>query len=149
MVHNTCAMEDTMNLNTEDIRWKQRFQNFKKAYAQFSDAVARIDTLSVLEKEGMVQRFEYTFELAWKTVKDFLEAKNVDARYPREVIKKAFEYGIIENGETWLEMLEQRNLMAHTYSEEIFAKAVQLICKKYYQAIAQVYGFLSKASCSA
>ncbi|MCA1787641.1 MAG: nucleotidyltransferase substrate binding protein [Desulfobacteraceae bacterium] len=138
-----------MTHNTEDIRWKQRFQNFKKAYEQFSDAVSRIDTLSVLEKEGMVQRFEYTFELAWKTVKDFLEAKNVDAKYPREVIKKAFEYEIIENGETWLEMLEQRNLMAHTYSEEIFAKAVQLICGKYVQAIAQVYEFLSKESCSA
>jgi nucleotidyltransferase substrate binding protein (TIGR01987 family) len=142
-------MEGRMGHNTEDIRWKQRFQNFQKAFEQFSDAVSRVDTLSVLEKEGMVQRFEYTFELAWKTLKDFLEAKNVDARYPREVIKKAFQYEIIEDGGIWLEMLEQRNLMAHTYSEEIFAKAVQLICGKYYQAIAQVYGFLLKESCSA
>lgn len=133
-----------MNNNMEDIRWKQRFQNFKKAYQQFSDAVSSVDKLSVLEKEGMVQRFEYTFELAWKTLKDFLEAKNVDAKYPREVIKKAFEYEIIENGETWLEMLEQRNLMTHIYSEEIFTKAVQMICTKYYQAIEQVYEFLLK-----
>lgn len=140
-------MENRMGHNTEDIRWKQRFQNFKKAFAQFSDAVSRVDTLSVLEKEGMVQRFEYTFELAWKTLKDFLEDKNVDAKYPREVIKKAFEYEIIEDGGIWLEMLEQRNLMTH--SEEIFAKAVQLICGKYYQALAQVYGFLLKESCSA
>jgi nucleotidyltransferase substrate binding protein (TIGR01987 family) len=142
-------MEGRMNNKTKDMRWKQRFQNFQKAYEQLSDAVSRIDTLSVLEKEGMVQRFEYTFELAWKTLKDFLEAKNVDARYPREVIKKAFEYEILEDGWIWLEMLEQRNLMTHTYSEEIFAKAVQLICGKYYQAIARVYGFLLKESCLA
>ncbi len=133
-----------MTNNGEDIRWKQRFENFKKAFQQFSEAVSSVDKLSVLEKEGMVQRFEYTFELAWKTLKDFLDAKNVDARYPREVIKKAFEYDIIEDGETWLEMLEQRNLMAHTYSEEIFTKAVQMICGKYYPAIEQVYGFLLK-----
>ncbi|MBU2454395.1 MAG: nucleotidyltransferase substrate binding protein [Proteobacteria bacterium] len=130
--------------NIEDIRWKQRFENFKNAYKQFSDAVSCVDQLSVLEKEGMIQRFEYTFELAWKTLKDFLEAQNVDAAYPRQVIKKAFEYEIIEDGETWLEMLEQRNLMAHTYSEEIFIKAVQLICGKYFQAIEQVYRFLLK-----
>lgn len=133
-----------MNHNIEDGRWKQRFQNFNKAFLQFSDAVSCVDKLSVLEKEGMVQRFEYTFELAWKTLKDFLEAKNVDAKYPRDVIKKAFEYEIIEDGETWLEMLEQRNLMAHTYSEEIFTKAVQMICGKYYQAVKQVYAFLLK-----
>jgi len=133
-----------MNNNIEDIRWKQRFENFKKAYRQFFEAVSSVDKLSVLEKEGMIQRFEYTFELAWKTLKDFLDAKNVDAKYPREVIKKAFEYEIIEDGETWLEMLEQRNLMAHTYSEEIFTKAVQMICGKYYPAIEQVYEFLLK-----
>jgi len=138
-----------MTHNIEDIRWKQRFQNFKKAFQQFSDAVSCVDKLSVLEKEGMVQRFEYTFELAWKTLKDFLEAKNVDAKYPREVIKKAFEYEIIKDGETWLEMLEQRNLMTHTYSEEIFTKAVQMICGKYYPVIEQVYSFLLKESCSA
>jgi nucleotidyltransferase substrate binding protein (TIGR01987 family) len=133
-----------MNKNDHDIRWKQRFANLKKAYQQFSDAVSIVDKLSVLEKEGMVQRFEYTFELTWKTLKDFLDAKNVDARYPREVIKKAFEYEIIEDGEVWLEMLEQRNMMAHTYSEEIFTKAVQMICEKYFPAIAQVYAFLLK-----
>jgi nucleotidyltransferase substrate binding protein (TIGR01987 family) len=68
----------------------------------------------------------------------------VDVKYPREVIKKAFEYEIIDDGETWLEMLEQRNLMSHTYSEEIFEKAVQMISGTYHQAINQVYEYLSK-----
>ncbi len=133
-----------MDKNINDVRWKQRFQNLKTAYHQFSDAVLDVNTLSVLEKEGMVHRFEYTFELTWKTLKDFLEAKNVQAKYPRDVIKKSFEYEIIENGEIWLEMLEQRNIMAHTYSEEIFIKAVQVISEKYYQAITQVFDFLSE-----
>jgi len=111
---------------------------------QLDQAVSNVDKLSVLEKEGMVQRFEYTFELAWKTLKDFLEDQNVEAKFPREVIKKAFEYEIIEDGEIWLEMMEQRNLMAHTYSEDIFKKAVQLICEKYFKALSQAHGFLSK-----
>lgn len=133
-----------MSENPQDIRWKQRFQNFQNAYMQLDQAVSNVDKLSVLEKEGMVQRFEYTFELAWKTLKDFLEDQNVEAKFPREVIKKAFEYEIIEDGEIWLEMMEQRNLMAHTYSEDIFKKAVQLICEKYFKALSQAHGFLSK-----
>lgn len=133
-----------MNDNRDDIRWKQRFQNFQNAYTQLHQAVSKFGALSVLEKEGMVQRFEYTFELAWKTLKDFLEDKNIDAKYPREVIKKAFEYEIIKDGEIWLEMMEQRNLMAHTYSEEIFKKVIQLINEKYFKAISQVYEFLLK-----
>lgn len=133
-----------MSEHPQDIRWKQRFQNFQNAYMQLDQAVSNVDKLSVLEKEGMVQRFEYTFELAWKTLKDFLEDQNVEAKFPREVIKKAFEYEIIEDGEIWLEMMEQRNLMAHTYSEDIFKKAVQLICEKYFKALSQAHGFLSK-----
>ena len=131
-------------MKNRDIRWKQRFQNFKKAYCQFYDAVSAVDNLSELEKEGMIQRFEYTFELAWKTLKDFLKHKNVDAKYPRDVIKKAFEYEIIEDGEIWLEMMEQRNLMAHTYREEIFTAATKIICEKYIHAITQVYQFFLK-----
>ncbi len=128
-----------MDDNLQDIRWKQRFQNFEKAFKQFENAVLSLDTLSDLEKEGMVQRFEYTFELGWKTLKDFLESKNVDVKFPREAIKKAFEYDIIEDGTLWLEMMEQRNLMAHTYSEDIFKQAVKMISQKYYNAILQVY----------
>ena len=83
-----------MSENPQDIRWKQRFQNFQNAFMQLDQAVSNVDKLSVLEKEGMVQRFEYTFELAWKTLKDFLEDQNVEAKFPREVIKKAFEYQV-------------------------------------------------------
>lgn len=133
-------MED----KNKDIRWKQRFQNFEKAFNQLNTAVAQLETLSDLEKEGMIQRFEYTFELAWKTLKDYLDQKNVEAKFPREVIKQAFKYEIIDDGSLWIEMLEQRNLMAHTYEEQIFQNTVNKISEEYFAAISQVYHYLKK-----
>ena len=89
----------------------------------------------------MIQRFEYTFELARKTLKDFLESQEVEARFPREVIKKGFHYEIISDGEMWMEMLEKRNLMAHTYDEEIFEKAVLQVVNLFYPEIKKLYEF--------
>lgn len=126
-------------MNEKDIRWRQRFENFEKAYKQFDKAISRFENLSVLEKEGLIQRFEYTFELAWKTLKDYLEAQEIEASFPREVIKTAFHYNLIVDGEAWMDMLEKRNLMAHTYDEERFKLAVTNIKDSYYQAITQVY----------
>ena len=128
-------------MNAKEIRWKQRFQNFEKAFLQFDEAVSTIDELSVLEKEGLIQRFEYTFELAWKTLKDFLESQEVEAKFPREVIKKGFQYEIISDGEMWMEMLEKRNLMAHTYDEEIFEKAVSQVVNLFYPEVKKLYEF--------
>lgn len=128
-------------MNAKEIRWKQRFQNFEKAFLQFDEAVSTIDKLSVLEKEGLIQRFEYTFELAWKTLKDFLESQEVEAKFPRDVIKKGFQYEIISDGEMWMEMLEKRNLMAHTYDEEIFEKAVSQVVNLFYPEVKKLYDF--------
>jgi len=124
------------------IRWRQRFQNLQKAYLQFESAVLNFDNLTQLEKEGLIQRYEYTFELSWKTVKDYLEAKGVNVLFPRDVIKEAFHYGIIEDGELWLDMLEKRNLLAHTYDEKRFNIAMKKINQEYYHAISQVYKYL-------
>jgi nucleotidyltransferase substrate binding protein (TIGR01987 family) len=129
-------------MSKQDIRWRQRFQNFKKAFEQLRDPVLKVDELSDLEKEGMVQRFEYTFELAWKTLKDYLEEQQVNAKFPREVIKQSFHYEIIQDGEIWMDMLEKRNLMAHTYEETIFRDSVQKIANEYFKAISQLYNFL-------
>lgn len=129
-------------MNGKEIRWQQRFQNFQKAFVQFDEAVNRINALSDLEKEGLVQRFEYTFERAWKTMKDYLEAQDVEVKFPREAIKKGFQYEIITEGEMWLEMLESRNLMAHTYDEEVFQTAVHRIAADFYPEIKQLYNYL-------
>lgn len=131
-------------MNPKEIRWRQRFENFEKAYNQFHEAVTRIEQLSILEKEGLVQRFEYTFELAWKILKDYLEAQAVTAGFPREVIKVAFHYGLIEDGEVWMDMLEKRNLMAHTYDETRFNMAIEKIKDEYDSALTQVYRDLSE-----
>lgn len=128
----------------KEIRWRQRFENFDKAYKQFNAAILDFESLSVLEKEGLIQRFEYTFELAWKTLKDYLEAKEVVAKFPREVIKTAFHYEIIADGEVWMDMLDKRNILAHTYDEERFNFAIKKIKEEYYEAISQVYSYLGE-----
>ena len=120
-------------MNTaKEIRWQQRFENFSKAFLQLESVVSSSSLLSDLEKEGMIQRFEYTFKLAWKTLKDYLASQEVDASFPREVIKQSFHYGLIENGEVWMDMLERRNMLAHTYNEENFRQAVDLIVNHYF-----------------
>ena len=92
---------------------------------------------SDLEKAGVIQVYEFTFELAWKTVKDFLEANEVLAKYPREVIKEGFRYGLLD-GELWLDMLQKRNLMSHSYDEETAALAHTLIATRYFTALDEV-----------
>ncbi len=126
-------------MNEKDIRWRQRFVNFKKAYNQFNSAIIDFEILSDLEKEGLIQRFEYTFELAWKTMKDYLASQEVAVNFPREVIKAAFHYGLIEDGDVWMDMLDKRNLLAHAYDEERFKLAVAKIKNNYHKAITQVY----------
>ncbi|NSJ93109.1 nucleotidyltransferase, partial [Coprococcus sp. MSK.21.13] len=90
-------------MNNKEIRWRQRFENLLRAYTKFKSAVDAFDSLSMLEKEGLIQRFEYTLELSWKTVKDYLESQEVMAIFPKEVIKAAFHYEIIEDGDVWME----------------------------------------------
>ena len=128
--------------NKKLIRFKQRFKNFEKAFNQLKEAIDNFDNLSVLEKEGLVQRFEYTFELSWKVLKDYLESKGIEVKFPRDVLKEAFQAEIISNGEIWFEMLEYRNILTHTYNEENFVKAVNKIYNSFYTQIKTVYNYL-------
>jgi nucleotidyltransferase substrate binding protein (TIGR01987 family) len=108
----------------KDIRWKQRFQNYAKALQQLREAVAKTK-LDRLQEQGMIQCFEYTCELAWKTLQDFLaEARGyTDVRGPRPVLEQAFADGIIAAGTQWLAMLKDRNQTSHLDD----AKAVQQV----------------------
>jgi nucleotidyltransferase substrate binding protein (TIGR01987 family) len=128
-------------MNNKEIRWEQRFVNFEKAFIQLKDAVNRYESLDDLSKEGLIQRFEYTFELAWKTLKDYLEANGVISRFPREVLKNSFQAELLNNGEIWIDMLEKRNLLAHTYNEENFNNALDTILKSYYPEMQELYKF--------
>ncbi len=118
----------------KDIRWIQRFDNYKKAFLNLKNAVDLSQTrvLSDLEKQGLIQSFEFTYELAWKTLKDYLNYMQVEAKFPREVMKLSFSYELIADGDIWMDMLEKRNLMAHTYDEETFQLAYDLITNKYF-----------------
>lgn len=129
-------------MNNKEIRWKQRFENLSRAYNNFKSAVDMFESLSMLEKEGLIRRFQYTLELSWKTIKDYLESQEVIASFPKEVIKAAFHYEIIEDGEVWMEMLQSRNLMAHTYDEKRFNIAINKIKDEYFVAIKQLIEFL-------
>ena len=124
-------------MNERDIRWKQRFQNYEKAFKHLEEAVLKTN-LSDLEKAGVIQIYEFTFELAWKTLKDYLEEKEVLVKFPRDTIKEAFKYEIIDNGDIWMDMLDKRNLMANTYNETNAELAYKLIVNNFYPALKQV-----------
>jgi nucleotidyltransferase substrate binding protein (TIGR01987 family) len=133
----------------QDIRWKQRFQNFDRAVALLREPFARdVATLSNLEKEGTVQRFEFTVELAWKTLKDYLEFEGqvLDPVTPRNVIKEAFTAGILNDGQVWIDMLNHRNLLSHTYDEATFGTAVLAIRDRYLAAIEELHLWLLERS---
>lgn len=131
-----------MNL---DVRWKQRFQNFEKAYHFLKKAIKK-KSLDELQSVGLIQSFEFTFELGWKTLKDYLELKGISHQYPRDVIKQAFQTNLIQEGALWLEMLEKRNELSHTYDEEHAQKAVEMIRSRYFPALKQVYELLKNVS---
>ena len=128
-------------MSNPDVRWQQRFANFKKAFLRLSDAIALSQTraLSDLEEQGVIQGFEYTFELAWKTIKDYLEDQQVDAKFPREVIKQGFQYDLVDDGDVWIDMLDKRNLMAHAYDEATAQTAYALIQTQYFEQLEKMF----------
>jgi nucleotidyltransferase substrate binding protein (TIGR01987 family) len=125
----------------QDVRWVQRFQNLENAVAFLEEATQQ-ETYSKLEAAGLIQSFEFTFELTWKTLKDYLTDQSFKVRSPRETIKQAFQSGYLEDGHLWMKMLDQRNLLTHTYNEEQAKAATLVICNSYFPAIHQAYQFL-------
>lgn len=122
-------------MTAKDIRWIQRYNNFNKAFAQLKEAVALAEQrkLSQLEEQGLIQAFEYTHELAWNTLKNFLEDRGVKNVYgSRDATREAFKIGLIENGETWMEMIDSRNQTTHTYNQETVAKIVSAVTHSYF-----------------
>jgi len=118
-------------MNNKSIRWKQRFSNFEKAFKQLENAV-NLEKLSELERSGLIQTFQYSFELSWKTLKDFLESEGISCSSPRESIKEAFKAGYIEEGHAWIEALDARNMLTHTYNNDLATLAEKNIKEKFY-----------------
>jgi nucleotidyltransferase substrate binding protein (TIGR01987 family) len=122
-------------MTTQDIRWIQRLNHFAQALSQLQSAVelARQRPLSKLEEQGLIQSFEYTHELAWNTLKDFLESRGVHNLYgSKDATREAFKTGLIENGEAWMDMIKSRNLTTHTYNETVAAQIASAILDLYF-----------------
>lgn len=126
-------------MNQPDRRWVRRFNNFVKAFAQLEEAVklSRQRELSKLEQQGLIQAFEYTHELAWRTMRDFLRERGVQNLYgSKDATREAFKAGLIDNGEVWMEMIQSRNLTSHTYNEETAAIIFSAIVDNYFAEFA-------------
>ena len=119
----------------QDIRWVQRLSNFTKALDQLEKAVflSRERELSDLEEQGLIKAFEYTHELAWNVMKDYFQYQgNVEIRGSRDAIREAFQNGIIEDGETWMETINSRVRTVHSYNEKTADDIADKIVNKYY-----------------
>lgn len=130
---------------SQDIRWEQRFQHFDRAVHLLHEPFARdVATLSPLEQEGTIHRFEFVLELAWKTMKDFLEheGKVIQPLTPRQVIKESFAAGVVADGQVWIDMLDHRNLLSHSYDAATFEQALLAIRNRYLQAIDALHAWL-------
>ncbi len=125
-------------MNQKEVRWKQRFENYKKAFAVLEKAV-QIENPSEVEKGGIVQFYEMTFELAWKTLKDYNEAQGFITKSPREAIKQAYQMDIIDDGHRWMEALQDRNVTAHMYDEKNIIEIISRIKSEYYPLLKDLF----------
>lgn len=131
-----------MSNENQDIRWKQRFSNFSRALSLLREAMEEdVFSLKQLEKEGIIQRFEYTFELAWKVLKDKMEFDGIvlDQISPKAVVRQAFAAKYINDPDTWLRMIGDRNLMSHTYDFVKFEAVIQSIADSYLPMLDEWY----------
>lgn len=118
-------------MSGQDIRWIQRFNSFQKAYSQLSDFLSHLP-LNQREEQGLIQSFEYNYELAWNTIKDFYESQGEsNIQGSRDAFRLAFKRGLIENGDIWMDMIKSRMLTSHTYNEETAKQVVEAIINIY------------------
>lgn len=124
-------------MENQDIRWKQRFANFKNAFKQLKNAkeLQKERDFTELELQGVIQAFEVSQELSWKVLKDFLEAQGkTDLFGSKNAVKEAFNVGLINNGEIWFQMIRSRNMTSHIYDQSEILAILEIILKEYVDA---------------
>ena len=129
-----------------DIRWQQRYSNYKKALSNLMEAIELMSQrpLTNLEKQGVVQAFEFTHELSWKMIKDFFESQgNVVIYGSKDATREAFKFGLIKDGDVWMRMIKSRNITSHTYDEKTVDEIVESVYGEYYQAFLELDGTFS------
>jgi len=134
-------------MTNTDIRWKQRFDNFQRALLQLTVAVDLYHArpLSDLERQGLIQGFEFTHELAWNVLKDYLEYEGIQGLIgSRSTVREAFKRGLINDGEVWMDMIDKRNLSSHTYNETVAVTVMLAVVERYYPAFLELERRLSE-----
>ena len=124
-------------MENQDVRWKQRFENFKNAFKQLKNAkeLQKERDFTELELQGVIQAFEVSQELSWKVLKDFLEAQGkTDLFGSKNAVKEAFNVGLINNGEIWFQMIRSRNMTSHIYDQSEILAILEIILKEYVDA---------------
>jgi nucleotidyltransferase substrate binding protein (TIGR01987 family) len=128
----------------QDIRWQQRFSNYQKALLQLKEVVA-LENPNRFEEQGLIKAFEFTYELAWNTLKDFLEYQGVgEIVGSRDAFRKAFAEDLLKDGSVWMRMIESRNKTSHTYNEETAREIVESVRSEIYPAFCELEQTLSR-----
>lgn len=136
--------QEGMSGKNQDILWEQRFSNYKKALAQLEEFIDR-NELSKLEEQGLIKAFEYTYELAWKVIKDYYEYQGAtDIQGSRDAFRLAFQRGLIEDGATWMDMIDRRIQTIHAYNLDVARQIAQDIIHKYYDQFQALKNRLDK-----
>ena len=131
-------------MSTSDIRWIQRLDNYRRALSHLQEAAELMDRreLSRLEKQGVIQAFEFSWELAWKLMKDYLEWQGITGLAgARDATREAFRQGLLSDGEVWMAMLQDRNRTAHTYNESTMLALLEGIQSRY---VSELAGFADR-----
>jgi nucleotidyltransferase substrate binding protein (TIGR01987 family) len=131
-------------MEPSDVRWLQRFSNFEKAFAQLARFIAK-GQLNEFEEQGLIKSFEYTYELAWNTIKDYYEYQGeTGIQGSRDCFQLAFKRGLLDNGQVWMDMLRDRNRTAHTYNQNTATIIVHNIRVIYFNAFVALKTELEK-----
>ena len=125
-------------MQNQDMRWEQRFKNYQKALRQLERFLKETD-LNDMEEQGLIQAFEYTYELAWNTIKDYLIYQGItDVIGSRDAFRIAYNRGLILEGSIWMSMIESRIKSSHTYNEEVAKEILKEIREKYFKLFIQL-----------
>lgn len=130
-------------------RWEQRLDSYHKALARLAEIVgaSKKRTLNEFERDGLVQRFEFTHELSWKLMKAYAEYQGFDGiGSSRDATRKAFEMSLISDGQSWMDMIKSRNETSHNYDGSMADDVVDSIINRFYPLLAEFYQKMNSLS---
>ena len=132
-------------MENKDIRWQQRFNNYSKALSQLEKFIEKGENLNELEEQGLIQSFEYNFELAWNLIKDYYENQGVtNIQGSKDAFRLAFNRGLITDGELWMQMIDSRVKTSHSYDKEKADEIADAVLHTYYALFKALHSTMGK-----